>query len=127
MPGNGKGEFWLLSIKEQPQDFNRLIWLDTGKMDKNSQLTDSFLCSYYLCNGSRASPGKSGGLALLLALLWSLNLLWGATGPGNLLLVDLPSGAAKPSDANQRSVSQDEALPAGKGPFRDFEAPGLVL
>ena len=94
-------------------------------------IKDSFLCSYYLCNGSRASPGKSGGLALLLALIWSLNLLWGATGPGNLLLVDLPLGAAKPSDANHRSVSQDlpydVVLAAGKGPFRDFQAPGLVL
>ena len=100
-------------------------------MVKNSQITDSFLCSYYLCNGSRASPGKSGGLALLLALIWSLNLLWGATGPGNLLLVDLPLGAAKPSDANHRSVSQDlpydEVLATRKGPFRDFEAPDLLL
>merc|ERR1719361_3258906 len=58
-------------------------------------------CSYYLCNGSRATPGKSGGLAMLLALLWSINLLWGAS-PGNLFLVDLPSGATKPSDANHR-------------------------
>merc|ERR1719158_539123 len=50
-------------------------------------------CSYYLCNGSRASPGKSGSLALFLALLWSLDLLWRARS----LLGQLPSGPAEPS------------------------------
>ena len=99
-------------------------------MVKNSQITDSFLCSYYLCNGSRASPGKSGGLALLMALLWGINLLWGAS-LKNLLLVDLLL-----SHPNHRApVSQDlpgvrtgpaynKALKM-KGPCKDFESPGL--
>merc|ERR1719411_1096313 len=57
-------------------------------------------CSYYLCNGSGATPGKSGGLAMLLALLWGVNLYGG--NPGSLFLVDLPSGTTKLSDSNQR-------------------------
>merc|ERR1719219_3054147 len=73
-------------------------------------------CSYYLCNGSGATPGKSGGLAMLLALLWGVNLLWGGNlyggNPGNLFLVDLPSGATELSAAIQRGPALQEPAPS---------------
>merc|ERR1712083_646589 len=93
-------------------------------------------CSYYLCNGSGATPGKSGGLAMLLALLWGVNLLWGGNlyggNPGNLFLVDLPSGATKQrgsafQEPAPRAIltCSDEVL-ARRGLSRDFRLRALL-
>ena len=98
--------------------------------------------SYYLCNGSGATPRKSGGLAMLLALLWGVNLLWGGNlyggNPRNLFLVDLPSGATELSAAIQRGPALQEPAPsrailtcsdevlARRGLSRDFRLRALL-
>ena len=94
-------------------------------------------CSYYLCNGSRASPcGKSGGLlALLFAILWALNLIADNIDTKKPLLEKQSVSVVKPSLADQRKpvfenspsgadLSLEKAL-AGNEPFREFQGRSL--
>ena len=95
------------------------------------------LCSYYLCNGSRASPGgKSGGLlALLFAIVWALNLIADNIDIKKPLLEKQSVSVVKPSLADQRKpvfenspsgadLSLEKAL-AGNEPFREFQGRSL--
>ena len=95
------------------------------------------LCSYYLCNGSRASPGgKSGGLlALLFAIVWALNLIADNIDIKKPLLEKQSVSVLKPSLADQRKpvfenspsgadLSLEKAL-AGNEPFREFQGRSL--
>jgi len=94
-------------------------------------------CSYYLCNGSRASPGgKSGGLlALLFAIIWVLNLIADNIDTKKPLLEKQSVSVVKPSLADQRKpvfenspsgadLSLEKAL-AGNEPFREFQGRSL--
>ena len=95
------------------------------------------LCSYYLCNGSRASPGgKSGGLlALLFAIIWALNLIADNIDTKKPVLEKQSVSVLKPSLADQRKpvfenspsgadLSLEKAL-AGNEPFREFQGRSL--
>ena len=94
------------------------------------------LCSYYLCNGSRASPcGKSGGLVVLFAFLWALNLIADNIDTKKPLLEKQSVSVVKPSLADQRKpvfenspsgadLSLEKAL-AGNEPFREFQGRSL--